>query len=61
MVERGRDIGINYVMLRLNRMVFIILIVVSNSCGTAKGVLYGTGTVLEGMAVDARAIGNWLE
>ena len=29
------------------------------SCGTARGVLYGTGTVLEGMATDARTVGNW--
>ena len=30
------------------------------SCGTAKGVLYGTGTVLEGVATDVRTIGNWI-
>ena len=44
----------------LKRIVIIILIVVLNSCGTARGVLHGTGTVLEGMAVDARALGNWI-
>ena len=29
-------------------------------CGTARGVLYGTGTVLEGMATDVRTVGNWI-
>ena len=31
------------------------------SCGTAKGVLYGTGTVLEGVATDVRTVGNWIK
>ena len=31
------------------------------SCGTARGVLYGAGTVLEGVATDARTIGNWIK
>ena len=31
------------------------------SCGTARGVLYGTGTVLEGMATDARSVENWIK
>ena len=33
------------------------------SCGTAKGILVGTGSVLEGAASDLRGIGsilNWL-
>ena len=30
------------------------------SCGTTKGVLYGAGTVLEGMAADVRTVGNWI-
>ena len=28
--------------------------------GTARGVLYGAGKVLEGMATDARTVGNWI-
>ena len=39
----------------LKRIVIIILIVVLNSCGTARGVSWDR-TVLEGMAVDARAL-----
>jgi len=31
------------------------------SCGTTRGVFHGTGMVLEGMAVDAREIGNWIK
>jgi hypothetical protein len=38
----------------------IIFIMFLGSCGTARGVLYGTGTVLEGMATDARSVGNWI-
>ena len=30
------------------------------SCGTTKGVLYGAGTVLEGIAADVRTVGNWI-
>ena len=29
-----------------------------SSCGTAKGVFDGTGTVLEGVATDLRSAGN---
>ena len=31
------------------------------SCGTAKGVLYGAGTVLEGVASDARTVADWMK
>ncbi|MDA9666350.1 hypothetical protein N9T72_01235 [bacterium] len=31
------------------------------SCGTARGVLYGAGTVLDGIATDARTVGNWIK
>ena len=30
------------------------------SCGTAKGFLDGTGSVLEGMAADVRGLGGML-
>ena len=33
----------------------------TTSCGTTRGVFHGTGMVLEGMAVDAREIGNWIK
>ena len=38
---------------------FILFFTVA-SCGTTKGVLYGAGTVLEGMAADVRTVGNWI-
>ena len=31
------------------------------NCGTARGILYGTGTVLEGVATDVRTVGNWIK
>ncbi|MFL2764824.1 MAG: hypothetical protein ACJ0DF_01890 [Paracoccaceae bacterium] len=42
---------------------FVLLLTLTwfTSCGTARGVLYGTGTVLEGMATDARSVGNWIK
>ena len=42
---------------------FILLLTLTffTSCGTARGVLYGTGTVLEGMATDVRSVGNWIK
>ena len=39
----------------------LILMCILISCGTARGVLYGAGTVLEGVATDARAVGNWIK
>jgi hypothetical protein len=48
-------------MIYFNRLLLIFLITLLISCGTARGVLYGTGTVLEGMATDARTVGNWIK
>ena len=31
-----------------------------SSCGTTRGVLDGTGSVLEGMATDVRSLGGML-
>ena len=42
-------------------VLLIVLVVISSSCGTTRGVFHGTGMVLEGMAVDAREIGNWIK
>jgi hypothetical protein len=39
----------------------LLLMCILMSCGTARGVLYGTGTVLEGMATDVRTVGNWIK
>ena len=39
----------------------LILSLFLASCGTAKGVLYGAGTVLEGVASDARTIADWMK
>ena len=39
----------------------LMLMSVLISCGTARGVLYGAGTVLEGVATDARTVGNWIK
>ena len=33
-------------------------VLAASSCGTTKGVLDGTGTVLEGVATDLRSAGN---
>jgi len=44
------------------RVFFLIVALLgTTSCGTARGILYGTGTVLEGMATDARTVGNWIK
>ena len=39
----------------------LLLMFILISCGTARGVLYGAGTVLEGVATDARTVGNWIK
>tara|TARA_B100001059_G_scaffold123013_1_gene122906 strand:+ start:242 stop:379 length:138 start_codon:yes stop_codon:yes gene_type:complete len=41
-------------------LIIIIALFGLTSCGTAKGFLYGTGTVLEGVATDVRTVGNWI-
>ncbi len=38
-------------------LIFCTVLTVA-SCGTARGVLDGTGTVLEGMAQDLRSAGS---
>ena len=40
-------------------LAFSVLILLS-SCGTTRGVLDGTGSVLEGMAADVRSLGGML-
>ena len=42
-------------------LVLSLLILLLQSCGTARGILYGTGTVLEGVATDVRTVGNWIK
>ena len=42
-------------------LVLLVTFTLFTSCGTARGVLYGTGTVLEGMATDARSVGHWIK
>jgi len=39
----------------------LVLMGILMSCGTARGILYGTGTVLEGVATDVRTVGNWIK
>lgn len=41
-------------------IVISVSILFLQSCGTARGILYGTGTVLEGVATDVRSVGNWI-
>ena len=46
----------------LTRLIISLLLVsILIGCGTARGVLYGTGTVLEGVATDVRTVGNWIK
>ena len=40
-------------------LAFSVLMVLA-SCGTTKGLLDGTGSVLEGMATDVRSLGGML-
>ncbi len=43
------------------KIIFIFVsILFLQSCGTARGILYGTGTFLEGVATDVRTVGNWI-
>tara|TARA_B100000674_G_C37283766_1_gene664503 strand:- start:1 stop:156 length:156 start_codon:yes stop_codon:yes gene_type:complete len=39
----------------------LLLMCILLSCGTARGILYGTGTVLDGVATDVRTVGNWIK
>ena len=44
------------------RTILVVLLTMTlSSCGTAKGVLDGTGAVLEGMAKDVRGVGGFLD
>lgn len=54
-MQRAQQINI------LKHLVLILTFTLFTSCGTARGVLYGTGTVLEGMATDVRSVGNWIK
>jgi len=38
----------------------ISVLILLGGCGTARGVLDGTGSVLEGMATDVRGLGRML-
>jgi predicted small secreted protein len=38
-------------------ILFLSLAMFMTSCGTAEGVMNGTGSVLEGMATDFRGLG----
>ena len=42
-------------------IIIFVSIIFLQSCGTAKGVLYGAGTVLEGVASDARTVADWIK
>jgi hypothetical protein len=42
-------------------IISLILMSFLIGCGTARGVLYGAGTVLDGIATDARTVGNWIK
>jgi hypothetical protein len=46
---------------RIYLIASMTVILLISSCGTTRGVFHGTGMVLEGMAVDAREIGNWIK
>ena len=55
------DKGNGYQMPRMYLIAAITVFLFTSSCGTTRGVFHGTGMVLEGMAVDAREIGNWIK
>ena len=48
-------------MIFLKRLTVIALMILLISCGTARGIFYGTGAVLEGMATDAKNVGDWIK
>jgi hypothetical protein len=50
--------------LKLKMPLTVLLLFISTllaSCGTTKGILDGTGEILEGIAEDVRTVGGWLE
>ena len=61
MKYRNFDIGSKKIMTRRFLGLLTLVILLTTSCGTTRGVFHGTGMVLEGMAVDAREIGNWIK
>jgi hypothetical protein len=42
-------------------IIMLVLCVTLFSCGTVNGTLNGTGSILEGIASDARQLGNVFE
>jgi hypothetical protein len=44
----------------MKTVMMICTVLVISSCGTARGVLNGGGTVLEGVATDLRSVGSVL-
>ena len=39
----------------------VIAFALLSACGTARGVLHGSSVILEGVASDTRAMGDWLQ
>lgn len=39
----------------------VIAFALLSACGTARGVLHGSSVILEGVASDTRAVGDWLQ
>ena len=44
--------------MRTQLIIFLVLKFMLFSCGTVNGTLNGTGSILEGIASDARQLGN---
>ena len=44
--------------MKIKLLIVLILNLILCSCGTVSGTLNGTGSVLEGIASDARQLGN---
>jgi hypothetical protein len=44
--------------MKIKLLIILILNFILFSCGTVNGTLNGTGSVLEGIASDARQLGN---
>ena len=41
--------------------VAVIAFALLSACGTTRGVLHGSSVILEGVASDTRAMGDWLQ
>jgi hypothetical protein len=49
------------VIMQTKKIIFLVFLFLGVTyCGTARGVFYGAGTVLDGIATDARTVGNWI-